>query len=147
MRALLQDVLPTLNATLNAVSFTLLVAGLLAIKRGDRDRHMRRMVGAFVTSCAFLISYVTHWVLFGETRFGHEGTAVRAVFLTILVTHVTLAVAVVPMAIRTLHLAWRGDFARHPRAARITLPVWLYVSVTGVIIYVMLHHIPGRQSL
>lgn len=132
--------LPTLNALLNATASVLLVAGLVAIKRQWREAHRRLMLAAFATSIAFLASYVTYHALHGSRRFPHEGT-LRTVYLGILLSHVVLAAAVPPLALLTLWQAWRERFDRHRRIARITWPIWMYVSVTGVVIYVMLYHL------
>jgi putative membrane protein len=130
--------LPALNAVLNATSAVLLAAGFLAI-RGRRVRlHRACMVSAFATSVVFLASYLTYHLQVGTTRFpGHGWT--RPVYFAILGTHTVLAATIPPLAITTLVLALRGRFGRHVRLARWTLPTWFYVSVTGVVIYVMLY--------
>lgn len=134
--------LPALNATLNGCAALLLLAGLAAIKSGRRELHARLMRAAFVVSVAFLISYL--WYHFGvqrETgpvRYRRTGAA-RALYLAILISHVTLAVVNLPMVIRTLWLAHREDWVRHKRLARWTFPIWLYVSVTGVLVYFFLY--------
>ena len=132
--------LPAVNATLNGISAILLTTGYLLIRRGARTPHKRCMLGALVTSTLFLVCYVIyHWHV-GSKPFPGAGVA-RLVYLTILVTHVTLAVTILPLALVT---TWRGlssQFDRHVRIARWTFPVWLYVSVTGVVIYVMLYRI------
>jgi putative membrane protein len=132
--------LATLNACFNTAAATLMVLGYLAIKRGERQRHKRLMLGAFVASCLFLTSYLTRMVMFGDTRFTGEGLA-RVAYLTLLVSHVVLALAAAPMVIATLTLGLEGRFDRHKRIARVTLPIWAYVSVTGVIVYVALYHL------
>jgi uncharacterized membrane protein YozB (DUF420 family) len=135
--------LPTLNAVLNATSALLLAAGYLAI-RGRRVRtHRACMAAAFTTSVAFLVSYVVYHLNAGTTRFPGEGW-VRPVYFTILGTHTVLAALVPFLAVATLTLALRGRFTPHARLARWTLPTWLYVSVTGVVIYVLLYHLYPR---
>lgn len=133
------SVLPHLNAALNATSFLLLVAALYMIKRGNVQAHRRLMLSALAVSCLFLVSYVTYHAQYGSVRFKGQG-AVRVVYFVILVTHVILAAAIVPLVIVTLRRALAGDFARHRRIARWTYPLWLYVSVTGVVVYLMLYH-------
>lgn len=132
--------LPALNAVLNATSAVLLAAGFLAVRRRRIHLHRACMVTAFVTSTAFLASYLTYHLQAGATRFAGSGW-VRPVYLGILATHTLLAALIPPLAVTTLVLALRGRFARHARLARWTLPAWLYVSVTGVVIYVMLYHL------
>jgi putative membrane protein len=128
------------NAALNATSATLLVLGWRAIRAGRRDVHRRRMLAACATSALFLVSYLVRVALTGTHRFAGEG-ALRAVYLAVLGTHTVLAAAVVPLVLRTAWLPLRGRFDEHRRIARVTLPVWMYVSVTGVLVYVMLYHL------
>ena len=130
--------LPALNASLNAVATTLLVAGYVCIRRGRRDLHKRFMLAALATSAAFLVSYVTYHYNAGSRPFPGQG-AIRLVYLSILSPHVLLAAAVLPLALLTTSRGLRSQFDRHVRIARWTLPIWLYVSVTGVIIYLMLY--------
>jgi uncharacterized membrane protein YozB (DUF420 family) len=130
--------LPALNATLNATSAVLLTTGWLFIKSGRIAAHRRCMISAFVTSSLFLISYVVYHAQSGSKPFPGTGFA-RYVYFSILIPHVTLAAAVVPLAIITLRRGLRRDDDRHRRLARWTLPIWLFVSVTGVIVYVMLY--------
>ena len=130
--------LPTLNAFLNATSAVLLLVGWRLIRRRDRAAHHRVMTAAFVTSALFLVSYLVYHAQVGSVRFPGRGGA-RTLYLAILLTHTVLAAAVAPMAVTTFVLASRGRFERHRRLARITLPIWLYVSVTGVVVYVMLY--------
>jgi putative membrane protein len=130
--------LPTLNAFLNAASATLLVVGWAFIRRGDREAHRRTMTAAFACSALFLVSYLAYHAQVGSVRFPGKG-GVRSLYLGILLTHTILAAAVAPLAVTTFVLAWRGRFERHRRLARWTLPIWLYVSVTGVVVYVMLY--------
>ena len=130
--------LPTLNACLNGACALLLTLGWLAIRRGDVARHKACMGLAFFTSVAFLASYLTYHALHGSTRFPGAGW-VRPLYFAILISHTVLAVVIVPLVLRTLYLALRGRFDAHRRIARWTLPLWLYVSVTGVIVYWMLY--------
>jgi len=138
--------LPTVNACLNATSAVLLVSGFAAIRRKNVTAHRRFMLAALACSTLFLVSYVVYHVQVGSMKFTGEGW-VRPVYFTILISHTVLAVAVVPLAIVTLVRALRERFDRHRRIARITLPVWLYVSVTGVVVYWMLYHAyPSRVA-
>jgi uncharacterized membrane protein YozB (DUF420 family) len=133
--------LATLNAILNATAAVLMVLGFVAIKQKQRERHKRFMIGAFVASCAFLTSYLTRIVLFGNTPFGAEG-GLRIFYFALLISHVLLAMAVAPMVITSLTFGLRGSYPRHRRLARVTFPIWTYVSVTGVLVYLMLYHLP-----
>jgi putative membrane protein len=130
--------LPAVDATLNATAAVLLVTGYTLIRLGRRDTHKKVMLAAFAMSILFLVSYLVYHSQAGSKRFPGQGT-VRAVYFTILTTHTVLAAAVPVLAVVTLRRAWRGDFARHRRLARWTLPIWLYVSVTGVVVYWMLY--------
>ena len=130
--------LPALNATLNAIAGVLLVIGYVLIRRGRIQQHRRVMLAAFTTSALFLVSYVTYHANAGSRPFGGQGP-IRIVYFTILISHVILAAAILPMALITLSHALRERFDRHMRIARWTLPIWLYVSVTGVIVYLMLY--------
>ena len=133
--------LPALNATLNATSAVLLALGYIFIRQQRQSAHRACMLGAFVVSTLFLISYVTYHVLRhgAVTRFAGPEPA-RTIYLAILLTHTVLAIVVVPLVLVTLYRALRGQFEKHRRVARWTLPVWFYVSVTGVVIYFMLYH-------
>jgi uncharacterized membrane protein YozB (DUF420 family) len=133
-------VLPAVNAGLNAAAAVLIVAGYALIRRGRRVAHQRVMTAAVCVSAVFLATYVTHKVLVGPRSFGHEGEAVRTVYLAILLSHTVLAAAIVPLVIVTVVLGFRSRFESHKKIARWTLPVWLYVSVTGVLVYLMLYH-------
>lgn len=136
--------LPTLNAILNSISAILLGAGYLFIRRKNIKAHRASMVGAFVTSTLFLISYLTYHYYHGSTKFQGQG-AIRAVYFSILLTHTILAAAIVPMIFITFSRALKERFDRHRRIARWTLPLWLYVSVTGVVVYLMLYQLyPAR---
>ncbi len=132
--------LPTLNAFLNTLAAALLVRGWVLIRRRDFAAHRRTMLMAFTTSVLFLISYLVYHAQVGSVRFQGQG-AVRVVYFTILLTHTVLAAVVAPMAAVTLWRAWHNQLDRHRRLARWTLPLWLYVSVTGVVVYVMLYHL------
>jgi putative membrane protein len=132
--------LPALNAFLNASSALLLATGYALIRRGRRDAHKRVMLAALASSALFLTSYLVYHAQVGSVRFRGQG-AVRTVYLTILLTHTVLAVAIVPLVATTLVPALRGRFDRHRRLARVTLPLWAYVSVTGVVIYWMLYRL------
>ncbi len=132
--------LPALNATLNATSAVLLTTGWLFIKSRRIQAHKRCMIAAFVTSSLFLISYVVYHAQAGSKHFPGTGLA-KYVYFSILIPHVTLAAAVLPLAIVTLRRGLRRDDQRHRRLARWTLPIWLFVSVTGVIVYVMLYQL------
>ena len=130
--------LPALNAILNGSAAVLLTAGLVLIKRGQRTLHQRAMTAAFVVSVLFLISYLTYHAQVGSVHYPHTGI-LRAIYLTILTTHTILAATVPVLAVITLRRAQKGLFARHKKIARWTLPIWLYVSVTGVVVYLMLY--------
>ncbi len=130
--------LPALNAVLNGIAAILLVTAYILIRKGHRQAHKRVMLAAFTVSTLFLISYLTYHFLAGVVYFPGTG-AVRIVYLTILTTHTILAVTVPVLAIITLRRGLKGWFDRHRKIARWTLPIWLYVSVTGVIVYLMLY--------
>ena len=132
--------LPALNATLNATSAMLLIAGYRFIRRRQITAHKRCMLAAGATSALFLVSYLTYHYYVGSMPFRGQGW-VRALYFTILISHTTLAAAIVPLVLITLFRAWKADFVRHARLARWTWPIWMYVSVTGVIIYVMLYQL------
>ena len=134
------SVLPHLNAALNASSFILLSTGYYFIRRGRVIAHRNCQLAALTVSILFLISYVTYHQHHGTTRFTGQGIA-RSVYFTLLTSHTILAVVIVPFVIVTFRRAFRGDFQRHRALARWTLPMWLYVSVTGVLVYVMLYHL------
>lgn len=130
--------LPALNATLNLTSALLLAVGYLLIRGGRISQHKRCMQAAFITSSLFLVSYTIYHAQVGSVGFTRLGF-VRPLYYTILVTHVTGAAAVLPLAIVTLRRGLKGRYQDHRRIARWTLPVWLYVSVTGVLVYVLLY--------
>ena len=133
--------LPLLNASLNALAGILLVSAYVMIRKGNVVRHRALMLAAFSTSVLFLVSYVIYHVNIGSRAFTGTGI-IRGVYFVILVTHVVLAIAVVPMAIVTLRRGLRRDDLRHQAIARWTFPIWLYVSVTGVVVYGMLYMLP-----
>jgi uncharacterized membrane protein YozB (DUF420 family) len=130
--------LPALNATLNATAAVLLVWGYALIRRRAIQAHRRVMIAAFCVSVAFLISYLVYHSQAGAFHYRKTGW-IRDVYLTILTTHTILAAAVPVLAVITLRRALRGDYKRHRKIARWTLPIWLYVSVTGVVVYFMLY--------
>ena len=132
--------LPALNAVLNGLSTVLLTAGFVFIKARHRDAHRRCMVAAFLTSAVFLVSYLAHKILVRgvHTPFGGEGI-IRNVYYVMLLTHIVLAMAIVPLVLITIARARRGDFDAHRRIARWTWPIWMYVSVTGVLVYFFLY--------
>ena len=130
--------LPTLNASLNAIAGVFLVVGFVLIKRRRIEAHRRAMIAAFVTSALFLVSYVIYHANAGSRPY-HGTGALRVLYFSILIPHVILAAAVLPLAILTLRRGLVRDDARHRRIARITLPIWLFVSVTGVLVYLMLY--------
>jgi putative membrane protein len=132
--------LPVLNAVLNAMSAILLSAGYRFIRRRQITAHKRCMLAACATSALFLVSYLTYHYYMGSMPFRGQGW-VRPLYFTILISHTILAAAIVPLVLITLFRAWKADFVRHVRLARWTWPMWMYVSVTGVIIYVMLYQL------
>jgi len=133
---------PALNAFLNGSSAVLIGSGYYLIKTGRRQAHKRMMIAAVITSTLFLISYLYYHVVLraGVTHFQGEGVW-RPLYFTILISHTFLAVVVVPLVLITLSRALKGNFARHKAIARYTFPIWMYVSVTGVVIFVMLYKI------
>ncbi len=133
-------ILPTINATLNATAAVLLIWGYTLIRRKRVQTHRKVMTTAFITSCLFLICYLIYHAQVGSVHFPKTGF-IRTVYFTILITHTSLAAAVPVLAVITLRRARAGNFARHRAIARWTLPIWLYVSVTGVVVYFMLYHL------
>src|ERR687891_1195473 len=129
--------MPAVNASLNALSAVLLTSGWVAIRRGARRIHPYLMISAFTSSALFLVGYIAYHYVHGDTRFQGTGT-VRIVYLAVLASHVLLSMVIVPGALATLYFALTKSFRRHRRIARILLPIWLYVSVTGVVIFFML---------
>ena len=130
--------LPALNATLNGIAAIFLTAGYVCIRTRRIAQHRACMIAAFATSTLFLISYVIYHANIGSRPFTGQG-AIRVVYFIILITHVILAAAIVPMVLMTMSRGLRSQFARHKAIARWTLPLWLYVSITGVIVYLMLY--------
>ena len=136
--------LPHFNAALNFTSFVLLVSGYFFIRRKNITAHRNCQIAAVSVSVLFLISYLTYHFQHGATKFQGQGIA-RPIYFTILTTHTILAAVIVPFVIITVRRAKRGDFLRHRAIARWTLPMWLYVSITGVLVYLMLYHLyPSR---
>ena len=132
--------LPALNATLNATAAVFLVVGHMQIKRGREALHKKCMLAALAASTAFLTSYLIYHAHTGSRPFAGQGT-IRVVYFGILITHVVLAATVLPLALTTAARGLRADYPRHVKIARWTYPIWLYVSVTGVVIYVMLYRL------
>lgn len=129
--------LPAVNACLNTTAAVLLVAGRLAIMKRRVELHRALMVGAFAASALFLAGYLAYHAVHGDTKFGGAG-ALRVAYLLILASHVLLSAGVVPLALAAFYFAWRKDFRRHAKVTRVLHPVWLYVSVTGVVVYLLL---------
>ena len=136
--------LPALNAALNATSFVLLILGYRFIRRKKIAAHRACMVGALISSALFLTSYLIYHFHHPTTKFTGTGIA-RPIYFAILISHVTLAAVIVPLIIVTARRAFRRNFVKHARIARITFPIWVYVSITGIVVYVMLYQIypPG----
>jgi uncharacterized membrane protein YozB (DUF420 family) len=132
--------LPALNATLNATCFVLLTTGYFLIRRGRVAQHRAVMIAAFCTSVVFLISYLTYHAQIGSKHFEGQGP-IRTVYYTILLTHTVLAIVIVPMVLMTLSRGLKRRDDRHRAIARWTLPLWMYVSVTGVVVYLMLYRL------
>src|SRR5713226_10124579 len=130
--------LPAVNATLNALSGVLLLIAYALIRARRIEQHRKVMLAAFTTSSLFLVCYIIYHAQVGSVRFTRQGF-VRPLYFTILITHVTLAATVLPMAIVTLSRGLKARYPQHRRIARWTLPVWMYVSVTGVLVYVLLY--------
>jgi len=132
--------LPTVNAALNTASAALLATGYVLIRTGRRNAHRLAMLAALTCSALFLCSYLIYHAQVGSVRFTGQGV-IRNVYFTVLVTHTILAVAIVPLVLLTLTRALRGRFAAHRAVARLTLPLWAYVSVSGVVVYWMLYRL------
>jgi uncharacterized membrane protein YozB (DUF420 family) len=130
--------LPAINATLNALSGVLLLVGYVLIRSRRIEQHRKAMIAAFATSSLFLVCYVIYHAQVGSVRFTRQGF-VRPLYFTILITHVTLAATIVPLALITLSRGLKARYPQHRRIARWTFPIWMYVSVTGVIVYVLLY--------
>jgi putative membrane protein len=131
---------PAINAALNLTCFVFLVLGRVAIARDDVALHRRRMLVAFTASSVFLVSYLIRFATTGAHKYPGEGWD-RTVYLVTLFSHMALAVVLVPLVIGALRRAFRGDFVAHKRLVRFTWPIWMYVSVTGVLVYLMLYHL------
>jgi len=129
--------LPPIYATINGVTAVLLVSALIAIKNGKRTLHENLMKTCIGLSAAFLVMYVLYHMTSDPTSYGGEG-ALKYIYFFILITHILLSVAVIPMVLFTFVRAWRGDYVRHRALAKITFPIWLYVAVTGVVVYLMI---------
>ena len=140
---MLAEILPSVNAVLNATSGVLIFLGWRAIKRGDKTLHPKLMLGACGSSVLFLVGYFTRIALTGTHRFPGDGP-VRLFYLVLLTSHTLMAAVVLPMVLRTLYLSANDRFDEHKRAARWTFPIWMYVSVTGVLVYVMLYQVAPR---
>jgi putative membrane protein len=136
---------PTLNAVLNASSAVFLACGYVMIRQGRKAAHRACMLAAFACSVVFLVSYVLYHLRVGVFHFAGQGW-IRPVYFTLLTTHTVLAMAIVPLVLITLSRALAEKFDRHRRIARWTLPIWFYVSVTGVVIYFMLYHLYAAPS-
>lgn len=132
--------LPTVNATLNTISAILLTIGYVCIRTRKPIAHRNCMIAAFAVSALFLTSYLVYHYHEGSTPFGGEGW-IRGVYFAVLIPHIVLAALVLPLALTTLYFAVRQKFTTHRRVAQWTLPIWLYVSVTGVVVYLMLYHL------
>ena len=132
--------LPALNATLHGISSVLLVAAFVAVRRRRYNLHVKLIFAALISSTLFLASYILYHSFHGDTKF-LAGGIVRPIYFFILITHILLSVLVVPMILTSLYLSLSGRLAAHRRVSRWTLPLWLYVSVTGVVVYVMLYHL------
>lgn len=143
--------LPTLNACLNASSSIFMIAGYIFIRRNNVIAHRNSMIGAVTSSGLFLISYVVYHAIHGSTKFTGQGLA-RTIYFTILFTHTVLAVVVLPLVLTAFYKGWKANklkekalVASHMKIAKIAFPIWLYVSVTGIIVYLMLYHLyPAR---
>ena len=136
--------LPTLNAILNATSAVCIVSGFLFIRRKQVNAHRACMIAALIASALFLVSYLYYHAQVGSVPFQGQGW-IRPVYFTILISHTVLAVVIVPLVLVTLTRALRGRFDRHKKIARWTFPLWLYVSITGVIVYLLLYHGSGTS--
>jgi len=135
-----EQIHPAINAALNLTSFVFLVAGRIAIARGDEATHKRRMLTAFAASCVFLVSYLIRFATTGAHKYPGEGWD-KTIYLLILFSHMLFAVVLVPLLVGALRRALRGDFVAHKRLVKFTFPIWFYVSITGVLVYLMLYHL------
>ena len=132
--------LPTINALLNTLSGILLTIGYVLIRQRKIEAHKNCMLAAFAVSALFLASYLVYHYHAGSKTFPGQGW-IRPLYFTILISHIILAFFIVPLALRTLYLAWRKRFSAHRRIAKVTFPIWMYVSITGVLIYLMLYQL------
>lgn len=139
------NALAPVNALLNSTATVLLLVGYVAVRQKKVEIHRKSMFGAFVASCVFLVFYLARFALTGSHRFPDLGW-IRTLYLTILISHMLLAIVTVPLVLRTLFLAYKKRFDEHRKIARFTYPVWLYVSFTGVIVYAMLYHLAPALS-
>ena len=137
---------PAINAALNLTSFALLIAGRIAIASGNKELHKKRMLAAFTTSTIFLVSYLIRFATTGAHKY--PGTGIdKIIYLVILFSHMVLAVVLVPLLLNALRHALRANFERHKRVVTFAFPIWVYVSATGVIVYLMLYHLaPALHS-
>ncbi|HEU4612867.1 MAG TPA: DUF420 domain-containing protein [Kofleriaceae bacterium] len=135
-----EQIHPAINAALNLTSFVFLVLGRVAIARGDTALHKRRMLSAFTASGVFLVSYLIRYATTGTHRYPGAGWD-KTLYLLVLFSHMVLAVVLLPLVIGALRRALRGEFAAHRRLVRFTWPIWIYVSATGVLVYLMLYHL------
>jgi putative membrane protein len=135
-----EQIHPAINAALNATACVFLALGFVAIRRKDVARHRAMMLAAFTTSSVFLVSYVIRFATTGAHRYPGDGLD-KILYLAILFSHMILAVLLVPLVLRALFLGWKQRFADHKRVAKWTWPIWMYVSVTGVVVYLMLYHL------
>ena len=132
---------PAINAALNLTCFVFLVLGRIAIARGDTALHKRRMLSAFTASSVFLVSYLIRFATTGAHKYPGPGSWDKTLYLLTLFSHMALAVALVPLVIGALKYALGGNFEKHKRLVKFTWPIWMYVSVTGVLVYLMLYHL------
>lgn len=134
--------MPALNATFNGIAACFLIAGIIAIKKGHRKVHQSLMISAFVSSALFLVGYLIYHYVQGDTKYTGEGI-MRTIYFAILISHIILSIFVLPLAFTSFYFAWGKRFQKHRGIAKITFPIWLYVSVTGVLIYFFLRNMPG----
>ncbi|HEY5945846.1 MAG TPA: DUF420 domain-containing protein [Kofleriaceae bacterium] len=135
-----EQIHPAINAVLNLTSFVFLVAGRIAIARGDEALHKRRMLSAFTASTVFLVSYLIRFATTGAHKYPGAGWD-KTFYLVMLFSHMVLAVVLVPLLLGALRRALRGEFAAHKRLVKFAWPIWFYVSITGVLVYLMLYHL------
>ncbi len=135
-----EQIHPAINAALNLTSFIFLVAGRVAIARGDDALHKKRMLTAFTASSVFLVSYLIRFATTGAHKYPGAGWD-KSIYLVILFSHMVFAVVLVPLILGALRRALRGDYARHKRIVKFAWPIWFYVSITGVLVYLMLYHL------